>query len=375
MAPYPSDRIANVRKSLTDNQIDTFLVLTEANRRYLSGFTGEDTMFNESAGALLITQDALILATDSRYTLQAESEAPLYEIVCYTKGLAKELPHLLKRLGTCRLGFEARRTSVDQHQSILKEIAAADLSIELIATSNLVENLRIVKDDEEIDAIRKSIALAETAFTRFAAGLAPGMTETEAAWELERQMRSLGAQSVSFPVICACGPDSALPHAVPGDRTLDGGSPLMFDWGAKLNGYCSDMTRTMMLGRSDEQFQKIFAIVYDAQQKAISAIRPGVHSKSIDDIARNHIAEKGYRDFFGHGLGHGVGIDVHELPALSPVEERDTVLEKNMVFTVEPGIYLPGWGGIRLENMVRVTSDGVEILNRLETNIRIADLK
>ncbi len=374
MADHLTDRINKLRKILTEKQIDALLVSSEANRRYLSGFTGEDTMFDESAGVLLISPDALILATDSRYTLQAEAEAPGYDVINYKKGLAKELPALLKQLGVKRLGFESRRMSVDQHQSILKEIEEQKLSVEMVGTANLVESLRLIKDDDEIEAVRKSIALAEAAFRGFLANLSPGKTETAAAWNLEQQMRSLGAQSLSFPVIAAFGPDSALPHAIPGDSVLDEKSPLMFDWGARLDGYCSDMTRTVMMGQPDPQFKKIFTIVYDAQQKAIAAIRPGVSSKSIDDIARGHIAEHGYKDYFGHGLGHGVGIDIHELPSISPVAERDTVIEENMIFTVEPGVYLPDWGGIRLENMVRVTGDGVEILNGLKTEMTAADL-
>nr|MDA3833967.1 M24 family metallopeptidase [Spirochaetales bacterium] len=163
----------------------------------------------------------------------------------------------------------------------------------------------------------------------------------------------------------------ALPHAIPGTRILNPSEPLLFDWGAKLNGYCSDMTRTVTLGKSDEQFKKIFTIVYTAQQKAIDAIRPGVSSKSIDDIARNHIAKKGFKDFFGHSLGHGVGLAVHEPPSISPFIEKDITLKEIMVFTVEPGIYLPDWGGIRLENMVRVTEDGVEVLNHLPVKLSV----
>jgi len=196
--------------------------------------------------------------------------------------------------------------------------------------------------------------------------LRPGQTERQAAWRMEQNMRNAGADGLSFPVIAAFGKNSALPHAIPGDTPLEPGIPLLFDWGARLNGYCSDMTRTVCMGKPDTQFEKIFTIVYDAQQKAMDAIRPGATSKSIDGLARDHIKAKGYGDFFGHSLGHGVGLAIHEAPSISPLAEKDIILEENMVFTVEPGIYLPDWGGVRLENMVVVRNDGAQVLNHLE---------
>lgn len=363
------DRIAQLRKKLSALQIDTFLVLIEENRRYLSGYTGEDTRFDESAGALIITADELILTTDSRFELQAAKEAPLYDVVCYKKGLVKELPAILAQLKTKQLGIEGLRMSYNQYIKIGKEIEEHHLSVKMVDTVHLVEDLRIIKDDDEINAIKKAIDVAECDFYEFLRQLKQGVKEIEVAWDLEKKMRSAGAQSLSFPVISAFGKNSALPHAIPGTRILNPSEPLLFDWGARLNGYCSDMTRTVTLGKPDEQFKKIFTIVYDAQQKAIDAIRPGVSSKRIDDIARNHIAEKGFKDFFGHSLGHGVGLAVHEPPSISPLIEKDITLKENMVFTVEPGIYLPDWGGIRLENMVRVTQDGVEVLNHLPVKL------
>jgi Xaa-Pro aminopeptidase len=259
--------------------------------------------------------------------------------------------------------------SYNFYVKLCDELKAQNLDIEIVDTSHLVEELRMVKDDTEIDAIKSAVAVAEKDFQDFVSHLKKGVRESDAAWDLEKRMRAAGAQAISFPVISAFGKNSALPHAIPGTRTLTAGEPLLFDWGAKLNGYCSDMTRTVTFGKPDSRFLKIFSIVYDAQQKAISAIRPGASSKDIDGIARRHIAEKGFKDFFGHSLGHGVGLAVHEPPSISPVEERDTTLLENMVFTVEPGIYLPDWGGIRLENMVRVTGDGVEVLNHLPVKL------
>ncbi|MBC2716286.1 MAG: aminopeptidase P family protein [Desulfobacteraceae bacterium] len=368
-----SQRISQLRKQIAKQQIDTFLVLIEENRRYLSGYTGEDTQFDESAGVLIITQDELILATDSRFELQAQEEAPLYDVVCYKKGLVKELPAILRQLKTKRLGIEGLRMSYNQYVKICQELELQNLTVKLIDTVHLVEDLRVIKDDDEIKAIIKAVEVAECDFQAFLQQLKKGVKETDAAWELEKKMRAAGAQALSFPVISAFGKNSALPHAIPGNRTLNANEPVLFDWGAKLNGYCSDMTRTVTMGKPDDQFNKIFTIVYDAQQKAIEAIRPGVSSKSIDDIARNHIAEKGFKDFFGHGLGHGVGLAVHEPPSISPLIEKDITIKENMVFTVEPGIYLPDWGGIRLENMVLVTINGIEVLNLLEMELFISE--
>ncbi|MCU0599058.1 MAG: Xaa-Pro peptidase family protein [Desulfobacterales bacterium] len=365
-----SERISRLRNRMLEQNLDAFLVLFQESRYYLSGFTGEDTQFDESAGALIIGHDALILATDSRYEIQAKNEATGYEIVCYKKGLAGELPSILQQLKPKRLGFESRRISLDLYNKINKEIVTVNPSPELVPVSDMADGLRLIKDETEIHAIKESIRLAESAFEKTLQWLTPGVSERSAAWELEKNMRSAGAQSVSFPVIAAFGKNSALPHAIPGEAILKINEPILFDWGARLSGYCSDTTRTFVFDKPDARFENIFTIVRDAQQKAIDAIRPGMRTKQIDDIARSHIDSKGFKNFFGHGLGHGVGLAIHESPSISPFVERDMEIKENMVFTVEPGIYLPDWGGVRLENMVRVTEDGVEVLNRLETKMQ-----
>jgi len=359
------NRLLKIRKSIYDNNFDTFMVLVEENRRYLSGFTGQDSQFDESAGALFITDTELILATDSRYELQAAKEAPHYEVFCYKESLVKSLPDLLKRLQTKRLGFEGIRLSYLQYKKISEQLNNDNLQVEFIDTENLVENLRVIKTAAEIEATQKALAIAESIFRDFVRTITLGMTEKEAAWALEKGMRESGADSLSFAVIVASGPNSALPHAIPTDRQFKAGEPILFDWGAKLNGYCSDISRTLVIGEPDETFQKVYQTVQEAQQKAIDAIRPGISSRAVDEIARNHIDKMGFKSKFGHGLGHGTGLAVHEAPRLSPL--KDTTLEPGMLFTVEPGIYLPGWGGIRLENMAVVHKDGVAVLNSLET--------
>jgi len=355
-------RVERLRKSLAENNIDSLLVLVEENRRYLSGFTGEDTRFDETAGALFITDKRLILATDSRNDLQAAREAPLYKIICYKKGLVKELPNIINTLQTKRLGFESIRMSYMQYNKICGQLSSSDIDVELVEADNIMECLRAVKEQSELEEIKKALFIAESVFINFAENtIKPGMTEKEAAWILEKNLREAGADSLSFPIIVASGPNSALPHAIPGNRNFHKGEPILFDWGARLNGYCSDISRTLVIGSPDDKFKKIFNTVLDAQLKAIDAIKPGISSKDVDEIARNHIDSMGFKDNFGHGLGHGIGLAVHEPPGISSL--KDTLLEKQMVFTVEPGIYIPGWGGIRLENMVVVRKDGAEVLN------------
>jgi len=358
------NRLMLLRKFLAKKKFDTLMVLVEENRHYLSGFTGEDTQFDESAGALFITDSKLILATDSRYELQAKNEAPLFKITCYKEGLSKELPNIADMLGTKKLGFESVRMSFMQHSKMAEELKSSGMQVELVPAEDIVENLRLIKDETEIDTLKSALLIAESVFTKIKSTIKPGMTERQLAWAMEKEMRESGAQSLSFPTIVASGPNGALPHAIPSDRIIKSGEPILFDWGARLDGYCSDISRTVIIGTPDETFKKVFTTVHDAQQMATDAIKPGISSKAVDKIARDHIEKSGFKGKFGHGLGHGTGLSVHEHPRLSPLKE--TTLETGMVFTVEPGIYIPGWGGIRLENMVVVRDDGVEVLNKID---------
>jgi len=358
------NRIEKVRKAIQRLKIDTLLILIGENRHYLSGFTGEDGQFDESAGALFISADQLILATDSRYSEQASHESPLYEMITYRKGLAMEMPNIVKSLHTKRMGFESIRLSVFQKDAIQKQLSKKKQRVALVPTENVVENLRVIKDEFEIDKTKKALAVAESAFLKFIQTIKPGMTERKAAWRLEKMLRESGGDALSFPVICASGPNSALPHAIPGQRKFQRDEPIVFDFGIRLNGYCSDTTRTVFIGKPDNTFQKVFRTVLEAQEMATRSIRPGKNSKSIDNIARDHIDKMGFKGKFGHGLGHGTGLAVHERPRIGPL--KGTALKTGMVFTIEPGIYLPGQGGVRLENMVVVTDKGVEVLNRTQ---------
>ncbi|MFH1983087.1 MAG: aminopeptidase P family protein [Pseudomonadota bacterium] len=361
--PPIDTRIETIRQRLSANHLDALLVLVAENRYYLSGYTAEDSQFDETAGALIITADALMLATDSRFDVQAAAEAPLYEVVCYKRGLAEELPPLLKRLGVRRMGFESVRMTVFQHNKIKEALETVGPPISLVPVTDWVETQRAVKSEDEIEATRQALAIAEDAFEAALENITPGMTEKAAAWTLEKTMREAGADALSFPIICAVGPNSALPHAIPGGQVITAGAPLLFDWGARYGHYCSDISRTIVIGSPDDMFRKVYRAVREAQLRAIDAIRTGVSSKAVDTIARETIAAAGFAGKFGHGLGHGTGIAVHEAPRLSPL--KDTALEAGMIVTVEPGIYLPEWGGVRLENQVVVRDEGAEVLNRL----------
>lgn len=354
-------RLAKLRAKLEGQDFDTLLVLQGDNRRYLSGFTGEDAQFDESAGALLITLEQQLLATDSRYQTQAQIEAPGFEIYQYKEGLAKVLPEILSTLYTKRLAFESVRVSCLQFQKFEENLKKQNLSVSLIPTKNFVEDLRMIKEAEEIEAIRQSLAVSESVFETIRGKLSPGIMEKELAWAIEKALRETGAESAAFPPIVASGPNSAMPHAVPTDRPLALGEPILFDWGARLKGYCSDISRTIVLGEPDTTFKTVYQVVRDAQAMATETIKPGISTQAVDKTARDYIAAKGFGDNFGHGLGHGVGLATHEKPHLSPI--RPMNLELGMVTTVEPGIYIPGWGGVRLENMVVVEQDGATVLN------------
>ena len=362
MGDNRDNRLGNLRSRLEDRDIDTFLVLKAENRRYLSGFTGEDGQFDESAGALLISSERQILATDSRYETQAQIEAPDFEIYRYTESLASSLPEILGGLGTKRLGFESVRLSYWQFEKFQEHLRKETLKVFLVPTENLVDELRMTKEPEEIEAIKRSLALSESVFETLVNTLRVETSEKELAWALEKGLREGGAESLAFPPIVASGHNAAQPHAIPTNRPIGRGEPILFDWGARLNGYCSDISRTIVLGSPDDTFRKVYQVVQDAQSLAIEAIKPGMSTQAVDKIARDHITANGFGDHFGHALGHGVGLATHEKPNLSPI--RPMNLEVGMVTTVEPGIYIPGWGGVRLENMVVVEEDGAVVLNR-----------
>jgi Xaa-Pro aminopeptidase len=350
-------RLTKLRDALAAEGLDAILITQPENRRYLSGFTG-------SAGVLLISQEQAILATDFRYYEQVEKQAPDFRLAKVTDKFEAVLPELVQQVGAKRIGFESAHLTVDQHQEWQKvaEGAVSTSKFELVATKELVEGIRAVKDENELSKIKNAIALADEAFAHIVGFIEPGMTEKEVAWELEVFMRTHGAEKLAFDLIVGSGPNGAMPHATVSERVIRAGEPIVMDLGAVIDGYHSDLTRTICVGQPDDRFKEIYDIVLEAQLTAEQNIRPGMQGKQADGVARQVIEKAGYGKEFGHGLGHGVGLAVHEKPRVGRLSED--VLEPGMVFTVEPGIYLPGWGGVRIEDIVIMREDGVEILTQ-----------
>jgi Xaa-Pro aminopeptidase len=356
-----SERVSRLRAALAERGLPALLVSAPANRRYLSGFSG-------SNGALLITADAALLFTDGRYLIQAGRESPgfaLREIVSPGRPLADLLAEAAGELGLARIGFEAAHMSVAEHRGLAK---ALDEVAALEPAEGLVEALRELKDAEELATLRRAIAITDAAIVAVVPQLRPAHSERQAAWMLEVAMREGGADALSFAIIVAAGPNSARPHARPGDDLLGSGRPIVIDMGALVGGYHADLTRTVCIGEPDAQFWSIYEIVLGAQRRALAGLRPGLRCNEADALAREHIAAAGYGAHFGHGLGHGVGLDIHEGPALRRAapgrEQSGPRLQVGQVTSVEPGIYLEGWGGVRIEDLALITADGCEVLSR-----------
>ncbi|OQY25890.1 MAG: hypothetical protein B6I34_01250 [Anaerolineaceae bacterium 4572_32.1] len=346
-------RLTKLRQKLTDKGLDAILITDPANRCYLSGFTG-------SAGVLIVSQDRALLATDFRYYEQVEKQAPQFELIKLQGKFADLLPDLIAELGIHKLGFESKNVTVDMHQDLTDALPDG---VEFVPTSDVVKELRAVKDEGELAALERAIALSDAAYAHIAEFMQPGMTEKQVAWELESYMRSNGAAKIAFDIIVAAGPNGAMPHARPGDRTIQPGEPVVMDLGAVVDGYHSDLTRTVALGESNGRYRQVYEIVLQAQQEAIEGIRPGMTGQEADAIARRVIEDAGYGDKFGHGLGHGVGLVIHEKPGVGKLSDQE-LLKPDMVFSVEPGIYLPGEFGVRIEDLVVLRDDGPEVLSR-----------
>ncbi|GAB6190902.1 M24 family metallopeptidase [Desulfocastanea catecholica] len=353
-------RIAKIQAKLRRKKIDAFLVSKPENRRYLSGYRGGDHGIGESSGMLLVTARGKVhLLTDFRFKLQAEQDVPWAEVVLYPKGLLQLLGPLLGDLQVRSLAFESDYTLHSFADKMMT--ALAKQGIKSVPTDGLVEAMRLVKDEEEIALIRQAVRLNEKVFIDVYRTLLDYPTEIDVALAIETAMRRKGAEAPSFSTIVASGKNGALPHAVPGSSLVEKDGSLTIDMGLILNGYCSDMTRNLVPGTADKQYLQLHRLVRRAHLAGVAAIRAGVKCCDADRAARHIIAEAGYGDYFGHSLGHGVGLAVHEGPRLSGRSSKK--LQTGMIVTVEPGIYIPGWGGIRLENMYVVRDEGCENLN------------
>ena len=341
-----NQRLERLRAKLAEKEYDALVVSQPENRRYVSGFAG-------SAGYLVVSQDDAVLLTDFRYTEQAGLQAPAFRIEQISGGFDNWLPQVVSEVSAKRVAFDALHVTYATHQSMKK--ALDETGAELIPDEQTVELLRAVKDPQEVAAIEHAQALTDGAFQHVASILRRGMTERQVAWELEKHIREHGGDGLAFDTIVAAGPNAARPHHRAGDTALEEGQPIVMDFGAKVDGYCADMTRTVCVGKQDDQFKRVYDLVLGAQLTAEALIKAGITGDEGDGYARKVIEDAGFADNFGHSLGHGIGLYVHEYPWVA--RRAQNVLEDGMVFSVEPGIYITGWGGVRIEDLV-VLEDG-----------------
>ncbi|MDE0721092.1 MAG: aminopeptidase P family protein [Dehalococcoidia bacterium] len=344
------ERVEGLVAQLQEKELDGVLISAPENRRYLSGFSG-------SAGYLFITKVNAILVTDSRYTEQATNQSPYFD-VRQVKGGWGWLIDEMKSSGVKKVGFESQNMTVGTYNSLIDAIKGdSELGdVSMVPAAGLAENQRIIKDKEELQMLQLAIDAADKAMDQVCPNITPGMTEREVAWKMEMTMRDFGADAISFDTIVAAGPNGAMAHHQPSDYVIKQSDPIVIDMGAKVGGYCSDLSRSVAVGEPDETFNKIYDTVLGAQLTAINTVKIGMTGEETDNLSRDVIVQAGYGDNFGHSLGHGVGLVIHENPRVGP--HSPDVLELNTVFTVEPGIYLSGWGGIRIEDIVILGENG-----------------
>lgn len=332
-------------------EIDALLLTGAPNMRYLSGFTGE--------GYVYLSKRSQMVVTDARYTIATKAECADFEIFEWgSDGYYAKLLERIQQEKIKKIGFEDEVMTVSCNDRIRKELTKTGTNVIFVPVRECVNALRAIKDEREQEKIRQAEAIGDRAYAKIIKKLQPGMTEKEVAAWLEFYMKEEGAEGLSFGTIAASGLHSAMPHAVPTDKVLEEGDFLTMDFGCLYRGYCSDMTRTVVIGNADDKQREVYETVLRAQQTAIAGIRPGMTGKEIDSLARHVIEEAGYGQYFTHSLGHSVGLEIHERPNFSTKEEQ--VIEPGMVITVEPGIYIEGFGGVRIEDVVIITEDGCQ---------------
>ncbi|AUJ26294.1 M24 family metallopeptidase [Virgibacillus dokdonensis] len=341
-------KLTKLRQALEAKELDGILISSGINRRYMTGFTG-------TAGVALVSLTDARFITDFRYTNQANEQIADFTVVEHKQGLKEEIKHQLKSMGIKKLGFEQDHVTYSEYTTFKDTF-----EVELTPVNNMVESLRLFKTNDELGIMKKAAKIADDAFDHIQSYIKPGVREIDISNELEFFMRKQGATSSSFDIIVASGYRSALPHGVASDKKIQSGELVTMDYGALYQGYCSDITRTVAVGEINDQLHSIYHIVLEAQLRGVTAIKPGVTGKEADAATRDYIKENGYGEFFGHSTGHGLGMEVHEAPSLSFKSEKP--LEKGMVVTVEPGIYIPEVGGCRIEDDVVLTETGNERL-------------
>ncbi|ACJ82086.1 Xaa-Pro dipeptidase [Bacillus paranthracis] len=344
------EKIERLRSAFDEAGIDGILLTNEHSRRYMANFTG-------TAGVVLISKNRAQFITDFRYVEQATKQAVGYEIVQHAGLIIDEVAKQVKELGIQKLGFEQDTLTYSSYSAHKEAIDA-----EFIPTSGLVEKLRLIKTDSEIKILKEAAQIADAAFEHILSFIRPGVSEIEVSNELEFFMRKQGATSSSFDIIVASGLRSALPHGVASEKVIETGDFVTLDFGAYYKGYCSDITRTIAVGEPSDKLKEIYNIVLEAQLRGVNGIKAGLTGREADALTRDYITEKGYGEYFGHSTGHGIGLEIHEAPGLA--FRSDTVLEPGMAVTVEPGIYIPGIGGVRIEDDIIVTSEGNEVITK-----------
>lgn len=338
---------------IQSEHVDAIFVSSPANMRSISGFTGE--------GYIYVSQKTKLVVTDFRYMIAARAECPGWEVVDMNGKYYEPLIKAIQEEDVSLLGYEFDHVTMDKFNQICnlyQESCTSQLEFQNI--DDILREYRMVKTEEEIEFIRKAEAIGDEAFAKVLPMLQAGMTEKQVAALLEYQMKSLGADGLSFDTIAASGVHSAMPHAVPTDKKLEEGDFLTMDFGCKYKGYCSDMTRTVVIGTASDKQKEIYQLVLNAQETVLKQVKPGMTGREVDAIARDMITEAGHGQDFGHGLGHSVGLEIHENPSFSRRDEH--VIQPGMVITVEPGVYIEGFGGVRIEDVVCITEDGCENL-------------
>lgn len=349
-------RISKLNSVLKEKHLEAVVILSDYNRRYLSGFTG-------TSGALIITETKKLLITDFRYIEQATSQSADFTIIKQQSTLIEEVKKQLEQLNVQNVGFEGDLVSYDTYLQLSKSY------ISLISISGLVEKIREVKDEQEIAIIKKAAEIVDETYEHILQIAHAGMTEQQLKAKLESKMLELGAEGPSFDTIVASGYRGALPHGVASEKVIEQGDLITLDFGAYYKGYASDITRTFAIGEPDPKLKEIYQIVLDANSKGVAAAKAGITGKELDAVARDYITEQGYGEAFGHSLGHGIGLDVHEGPNLS--KRFNNKLEVNNCVTIEPGIYIDGLGGVRIEDDILITENGCEYFTKSTKNLII----
>jgi len=361
-------RLTRLRERMTEHKLDGLVVgaavedifhTHAANRRYLSGFTG-------SMGWLVITAEKAFIAVDFRYVEQAERESPEFTVFQIVGGIDRWFSQIIGNAGLVgkRIGFEAGDLTVASFQAMKKAIEAMPATDrpKLLAAPPIIQSLRAIKDAGEVQALQRAVDVGDAAFSAVSARIEPGWTEKQIAWEIEKHARENGADHMSFPTIVAAGPHGAMPHAMPRDYVVQNGEGIVIDMGVIVNGYCSDLTRTIVVGKPAAKFLEIYDIVLTAQRTAEELVGSGMTGEEAHMLAHNVIAEAGYGENFGHGLGHGVGLLIHEAPRVARMSRDE--LKDGMVVTIEPGIYVTGWGGVRIEDQVVMENGRARIMSK-----------